>query len=935
MKHPEHSSHGVYPEWLDLIYSSWPAVVASDLLQGSPNVWNQEGLEPPSRPQMVVIATIGRMFRYGQSLKVSVPIGSFKLFPKLAFYLHRLRMDGMAGFIKSPWLNPITVKSRTDLIIFGRTKGLWREFSTSAVMRPEIVNSRNNLEYSEFQRTLLVNGQGDLLEDLDNLKLKSNAFALIIDISQNGCSDSSNNLLKVLPYYFPDVPIFAIGSTGQFYSEVFPMHHWCMRVCDSLDVEGDIKKEDKYEANIKVLYPSDQVYDGVIKKLGYLIWGLSKKLDEVYGGSPELSALKVIYRTLHSLNLPLNLHEQATSRYARSGRFAVRTIESWIEIASRLKGRRGDIHDLHSQIMSLIKQLVCDLTDAETGRCELIYKLCSQALNRNNIIYVLVGGKRDAEILQSYLELRLGPESIGKVKVIPMDGIISDFREDIDLLIFAGVLYPSRLHWLGLSAVKKVVISHFFEKEKIAQLISTWHSNYYWPSVSNGHKYQLWNLNFKLGEKFLDDKTSHIYINSEVVICEEVESNGNYPIKLRTVTLDTKRGFDDWLDSLIAEPIVLNGGDGDVSLRETPNVFVLHLEGISKVFRWPTFKQISRLQGEEIEVCSAGNLNIGDELIIIINSEEQIATQREIFDLFCENNHGLEQSLRIADKWNEYVTLGYEKLEKSLANLHKYLNTNRLFIHKSTVQNWLNGGVIGPQDPNAIRLFAELAQVPNASKMSQVIAQAISLIRTEHRRVGGDIRRAIAISRGRDVSAVQIGTRRFSREIFDSMIQVAKISHIQRSSVEQIDISRQGIKDIAKKFAMQYPNKLLFTQNCERVMRNSEFLNIESFNKILEVLINGFYPMYMDKSKSLKEVEEMLAPIPASYAAGMSEITKGKFEQEYFRFYEGRKIDISRHIKLGRAHDPKYTLRLHFHWDDERSQIVIHHAGEHLPTLRN
>lgn len=932
MKKSEHSSQGLYPEWLDVIYSSWAAVVASDLLQGSLSVWNQEGLEPPSKTQMVVMAAIGKMFRYGQSLKVTLPIGSFKLFPKLAFYLHRLRMDGMAGFIKSPWLNPITVKSRTDLIIFGRTKGLWREFSTSAVMRPEIVNSVNNLEFSEFQRTFLVNGQGNLLENLDNLKLKSKVFAIIIDTSQNGCSDSSINLLKVLPYYFPDVPIFAIGYTGQFYSEIYPMHHWCMRICDSLDVEGNINKEDKYQANIKVLYPSDQVYDRLIKKLGYLIWGLSKKLDEVYGDSPELSALKVIYKTLHSLNLPLHFHEQATLRYARSGRFAVRTIESWIEIASRLKGRRGDIHDLHSQIMSMIKQIVSDLSDAETGRCELIYKLCSQALNRNNIIYVLVGIKRDGEILQSYLELRLGPESIGKVKVIPMDGIVSDFSENIGLLIIAGVLYRSRLHWLGLSAAKKIVISHLFEKEKIAQLISNWYSNYYWPSVSNGHKYQLWNLNFKLGEYFTDDKTSHKYINSEAIICEEIESNGNYPIKPRIVTLDTKRGFDDWLDTLITEPLLING---DVSLRETSNIVVLHLEGISRVFRWPTFKQISRLQGEEIEVCSAVNLNIGDELIILINSEEQIATQREIFDMFVENNHGLEQSLRIADKWNEYVTLGYEKLDKSLTNLHKYLNTNRLFIHKSTVQNWINGGVIGPQDPKAIRLFAELAQVSNASKMSQVIAQAISLIRTEHRRIGGDIRRAIAISRGRDVSAVQIGTRRFSRDIFDSMIQVAKVSHIQRSSVEQINISRQGIKDIAKKFAMHYPNKLVFTQNCERVMRNSEFVNIESFNKILEVLINGFYPMYMDKSRSLKEVEEMLAPIPASYAPGMSDITKGKFEQEYFRFYEGKKIDISRHIKLGRAYDSKYTLRLYFHWDEERSQIVIHHAGEHLPTLRN
>ena len=91
--------------------------------------------------------------------------------------------------------------------------------------------------------------------------------------------------------------------------------------------------------------------------------------------------------------------------------------------------------------------------------------------------------------------------------------------------------------------------------------------------------------------------------------------------------------------------------------------------------------------------------------------------------------------------------------------------------------------------------------------------------------------------------------------------------------------------------------------------------------------------MYATKAKSLKEVKEMLQAIPASYAGGMSDITKGKTDQAYFRLYEGQRVDISRHIKLGRTFDPRYTLRLHFHWDAERAKVVVHHAGEHLPTL--
>ena len=93
--------------------------------------------------------------------------------------------------------------------------------------------------------------------------------------------------------------------------------------------------------------------------------------------------------------------------------------------------------------------------------------------------------------------------------------------------------------------------------------------------------------------------------------------------------------------------------------------------------------------------------------------------------------------------------------------------------------------------------------------------------------------------------------------------------------------------------------------------------------------------MYATQAMSLKEVEDMLRPIPASYAGTMSDITKGKTDQTYFRKYDGQRVDISKHIKLGRAFDPRYTLRLHFSWDAEREIIVVHHAGEHLQTLSN
>jgi hypothetical protein len=168
------------------------------------------------------------------------------------------------------------------------------------------------------------------------------------------------------------------------------------------------------------------------------------------------------------------------------------------------------------------------------------------------------------------------------------------------------------------------------------------------------------------------------------------------------------------------------------------------------------------------------------------------------------------------------------------------------------------------------------------------------------------------------------------------MVQIARVALIDRPS---LDNSASGplrsIRDLAMDFALRHGSKVLFTPRCDRSMKSSNYSDLNAFARVLQILVDGFYPMYATKSKTLQEVENMLRQIPASYAGAMSDITKGKSDQAYFSMYEGERVDISRHIKLGRAFDPRYTLRLHFHWDSERAKIVVHHAGEHLPTLTN
>lgn len=920
--------------WLGLVEQTWPAVTASELLRGGEEIWNAEGLSTPKEEEAVALAAMGRLLRYGESMQVNLPIGREPTLPRLAFYLHRLRLDAAGGLLRSTWLNPITIAERNDLIVFGRPRRMLRDFSTSAVMRPMVVDTIRPLVPSGFQRTLLVSGHGDLLEALELLSQKSHPFAIVVQVTPQGCDGNAPNIIKVLPDFFPGVPIVALGYTGQVHPEPLPMHAWNTRIGDALALRRAAGESLTYMPHIEVVAARDPVMDAFVKKLGFMIWNLKRKMEETGGSSQELSALMAVDRALRCLNVPLLVHEQGTSRFVRGGRYPIRQIESWLEIASRLKGRRGDIQELHSQILVITRSMLKDLAEAKPGRGEAIIQLCSQALSRNQRVSVLVGGRRDAEILQNHIERCLGPEAIENVVVSHMDGSTAVPPEAVDLAIYAGVLYPSRIHWLGLSANRKLVLCHPFEQERVCQQVGRWWNGFALPSAPMGDKKSLWSLEWPSKEYLKDTLTDEDAMSGNEIRFSLLEISGEYPRQMRIAQLEATRGFDDWLNAIMTEPLPVHRDD-EISPEPTRDVVVLHLEGQSELVRWAANHQILRLQDDELVVCNAKDLVVGSELVMLVSSEERVATQRDLFDMFVQNNHGLSQTLRIAEKWQEFVDAGMQKL-KSVIELNKYLKSKRCDVHNTTVQNWANGGVIGPQNPIAIRLLAELAEIQGADKMATMVTNAIQVIRGEHRRIGSDLRRAIAVSRNRDVSAVQIGSRRFSRDVFDTMVQISRVVHIERPSLEHLNSAQpRTVREVALKFAMEHDSKIFFTPGCERSMSRSTYADLQAFSKVLQVLVDGFHPMYASHTKSLKEVEEMLASIPSSYAGGMSVVTKGKFEQHYFRLYEGERVDISRHIKLGRNHDQRYTLRLYFHWDSDAAKIVVHHAGEHLPTLNS
>lgn len=913
------------PEWVKLIEDSWLAVPGRELLSSASGLWQQEGLAAPSDPESRSWAVAGRCVRYGASVAVRMPVLTREMVTRLSVYLHRLRFDAEHGFLRSSWMNPLTMGDRTDLVVFGRPSLMLTSFATSSALRPVLLARCKGRDDQRQHRTLLASGHGDLLETVQRLENFASPFALVVDTTSGGCGENAEPLVRDLLSRFPGVPVVAIGHTGDLVGRQLPMHQWNMRQADCELREADIGNP------VTVVCARDKVMDAFVKRLSFLAYSFMQLGHGSGATTEQTTAIRAIERGFRSLNVPYGVSERGALSASRAAPYAIGPVERWIEIAGGIKAWRGDVERLLQQFIETAREGALRLENAVPGRVQMILELTCNAISRGQTVGILTGNEREAGVLARWIEDELAPESIGLVTVGYMDGASSHTPACADVLLFVAPLFPSRLHWLALPASERFVVCHPFERAHVGARVRTWLEQHALPSAQKGDKCRLWSLEWPNGGFLNDDLTETQADGTALVETSELALDGSYSERLQVMEFEVPHRHSDWLDALLEEH---HPDDNERHVRNTAegSGVVVHIEGYVEPFRWPDRRQILTLAADELLPVPAIDLKPGVELVLLLSSEGRVATQREVFEMFVTESHGVQQTLRIAEKWQEYVDAAVSK-SGSAASLTRYLKSQKFDVSAATVQNWAGGKFIGPQDSTAIRLVAQAAGRSSPSKMALMIARAIEVVRSEHRRIGTDLRNAIAVTRSRAIAAVKIGSRTFPRETFDAMVEIARVTRIDRPPVLP-DTGRTSLAGIAKGLMNRHPERIVFTPACERSMNESPFENHEAFADVLSVMIGPLFDMYSSKTVRLSDVEDRLAGIPADYAGDTSDVTKGKYRDAYFRLWEGRRIDISRHIKIGRLMNPRYTMRIHFHWDEDSGRIVVHHAGHHLPTAR-
>ncbi len=98
---------------------------------------------------------------------------------------------------------------------------------------------------------------------------------------------------------------------------------------------------------------------------------------------------------------------------------------------------------------------------------------------------------------------------------------------------------------------------------------------------------------------------------------------------------------------------------------------------------------------------------------------------------------------------------------------------------------------------------------------------------------------------------------------------------------------------------------------------------------LLNKLIKDYLPIYLEKGDN--EARKVFTQ--SEYSPRESDTLKNNKQYLKYRIfnYNGKEIEMQKHLKIGVANDRSQSIRIHFEIDQVNKRVIIGHCGEHLP----
>ncbi|MDF2882857.1 MAG: hypothetical protein K0R54_3414 [Clostridiaceae bacterium] len=193
-------------------------------------------------------------------------------------------------------------------------------------------------------------------------------------------------------------------------------------------------------------------------------------------------------------------------------------------------------------------------------------------------------------------------------------------------------------------------------------------------------------------------------------------------------------------------------------------------------------------------------LNIDDRLIFTINKingEEDIVKVilKKLLEV-KEFSEKYEQYFKLNRFWKDELIKYMEKYNLKEENICEEFRYNSRIINKVTIINWINGNIIGPRDPNDIRIVSKIVNNINLSSQIDKVVEACQY----ERKIQIHVRKALAKIIVNSVIEADVEENEIQKLIINAIDDIRRYAYIGK-----IDL----IREVTENINIQYINRVI------------------------------------------------------------------------------------------------------------------------------
>lgn len=914
--------------WIEIAKGFIPAIPGYEFLEQS----EFDGLAYKNALK-TALATAMYRIKNGTSVCLALPVTHPDSLRDILQYLHACRIDTMHGLVRAGWYNSFQMVMLPDLLVWTKASLQIKILKNDRQLRPQHIGLNRETrslkktvdDDGRIARTIVCQTSDDIQGFVADLSKYIHPFLIVIDMTVFGYSENPAHLAELMEEYFSGCPMLFLANSGDLVTTQSLQHlpnryqFWHQHIFDET-LFGQRPSKSRWKF-IQVEVPDKRLNDYLIDALGSI-----KALKNSLPAGNQLNALTILSRVLNALQvlaIPYEMYDSLLNQKRRGGLYPVKPLNEWLTMAKRERMTTGQAQIELDNTIHKLQRIIELVKTGRTGKYLALKKWVDQCLKKNETGLICVGTLREADNIRSWLLCEyvkafnnqqiqvLGLKSYrDRYKIQQMfDQAImvgKVWKDDYWSLFLAKTIfwlsYPGESHW------DKQNINDFFRvfKNTDTQKMNWWMLTDNVPDVSS------------LDDLYREEQTWG-------------DCSGEYRM-VRNVQLDIPSD-----PSKLVELFKEFHEKTDASFREDAlppgDVMITTEEGGHYRFDQTDIIEIVENDNNEVKISriQAGDIQEGQKMVILLDDKHQeFSLFDSLVDFIIEDSNEHKTYELLAQRWFDYLDNAFRKY-KNLTGLQKKLKSENLIYHDATIKNWLDRKVMGPKDKEkVIPVLAKISDIEFTQADLNGVINSIKRMLGLHILIGKLIQEAIRADI-EQVDEIKINNKTIAVDDLKALYMIKEVFFVTKNDSERIQETVNDLVTVLKNAAQNSQGKLTFTAKALKSAQDSLYNDYERADRCLYMMTHEFYEVWAHGS-SLEQAIQIAQHEGIEYRGDSSDKTKGKYPHLYFRNYNGKKIDIGKHLNMGNSRDPKHCLRVHYHFDESRNQVVIHHFGRHLPV---